>query len=292
MNSSYIDLYAYDHVYQLLFTDGSPLCNNFSDNPPMNLRPLKAHRGLNNRLIFRVLDPNRSPVNLCNYQVYARVIDPDNNTIVLEKLARQGTSIGTIFLELDSGDIVDLHAGMYNMVLVATQPFVLGQNAIGSYVDKPLFTDFTNDVQMTLEITDQAFIAPIPSVEIYESLWTGDSFYPTGAPPSYGFYSSAIAGSRVMNHKNSVHSFSTYTQNFTGVLEIFGTLDETPDPYLDSTRWFKIYPSSMSKEIEYFNYTGTVAYTFSANVMWIKFRYFPSTAVANPGRMVKLVARM
>jgi len=62
--------------------------------------------------------------------------------------------------------------GMYNMVMIATQPFVLGQNLIGSYVDKPLFTDFNNDVQMTIEITEQAFVAPIPSVEIYEDMWT------------------------------------------------------------------------------------------------------------------------
>jgi len=119
----------------------------------------------------------------------------------------------------------------------------------------------------------------------------GDSFYPTGAPPSFGYYSSAIAGARVLNHKSSVHSFSVQTQNFTGVLEIYGTLDETPSPYLDSTRWFRIYPTSMSKEIEFFNYTGTQAYSFQANVMYVKFRYFPSIAVSCPGRFVKLIAR-
>jgi len=47
----------------------------------------------------------------------------------------------------------------------------------------------------------------------------------------------------------------------------------------------------MSSDIEFIGYTGTQAWTFSANVMWLKFRYFPSTAVADPGRMVKVIVR-
>jgi hypothetical protein len=95
----------------------------------------------------------------------------------------------------------------------------------------------------------------------------------------------------VLNHKDGVHSFSTYTKNFTGVLEIWGSLEETPDPYLNHTRWFKIFPSSMSVDIEFIGYTGTQAWTFDANVMWLRFRYFPSQAVLDPGILEKLIVR-
>ena len=83
MDISYHKLYLYDHVFQLLMVDGY-LCLQ-KDNGPMNKQPLKAHRGIDNRLIFRVLNPDRIPVDVAfNKQVYARIIDPSNNTIVLE----------------------------------------------------------------------------------------------------------------------------------------------------------------------------------------------------------------
>jgi hypothetical protein len=290
MDISVHKLFKYDHVHQLLFVGDNYLCF-CKDNAPMNQQPIKAHKGIDNRLIFRVLDPDRNPVNMCGFEIYGRLTDPNNNTIVFEKLAKQGTATGMIFWELDAGDLIDIPAGPYDFVLLATQPFVVGQNAIGSYIEQPLFVNFNDDVRMTLLITEQALKEPVPSVIIHEDEWTGDSFFPTGAPPSFGFYSKAIAGARVLNHKSSVHTFSTYTQNFTGVLEIFATLDETPSPYLDSTRWFKIYPSSMAQDIEYMGYSGTQAWTFQANFMWLKFRYFPSTSIADPGRMVKIIVR-
>lgn len=290
MEATIHKLFQYDHVHQLLFTDNGQLCY-CQDNAPMNLQPLKVHKGIDNKLIFRVLDPDRNPVDICCVQIYARITDPDNNIIVLEKLARLGSAKGMVFLELNSGDITDIHAGMYNLVLIVTKPFVTGQHESGAYIEKPLFVNYDDDVQMTLLITEQALKTPVPSIVLNEKDWTGDSFFPTGAPPTFGFYSKAIAGARVLNHKSSVHSFSTYTQNFTGVLELYGTLDESPSPYLDSTRWFKIYPSTMSSDIEYRAYTGTQAWTFTTNVMWLKFRYFPSTQVADPGRMVKIIVR-
>lgn len=105
------------------------------------------------------------------------------------------------------------------------------------------------------------------------------------------FYTSRIPGGRVLNHKESVQSFSTYTENFTGILEIWGTLEETPDVYLNDTRWFKISPSGTTDHVEFVGYTGTQAWTFSANFMWLKFRYFPSTAVLDPGKLSKLIVR-
>lgn len=289
MQTSVHNLYQYDQVYQLLFADDMTCyCR---DNGPMTQINLKAHKGIDNSLVFRVLDPDRAAVNMCNYQIYGRISDPTNGTIVLEKLARQGSAKGIVFFELDSGDITDIHSGTYNFVLIATQPFVTGYHEIGATIEKPLYVNYNNDVQMTIVITEQALHDPVPSVIIHETDWTGDSFFPTGCQPSFGFYSKAIAGARVLNHRSSVHSFSTYTENFTGTLEIYGTLDETPSPYLDSSRWFKIYPSTMSNDIEYIAYTGTSAWTFQANIMWIKLRYLPSTQVLNPGKMKKIIFR-
>lgn len=289
MDVTFHKMYLYDHVWQLLAV-GDTFCS-CKDNGPMNNNiPLKAHKGIDNRLIFRVLGPDRTPFNIsCDQQVYARIIDPDNRTVVLEKLCRLGPAKGIITLELDSGDLAFIHAGLYEMVLIRTQEFVV--NIPDYYIEKPLFSDLNDNVSMEIEITEQAFKAPAPSKTILPGDWTGDLIVSTMSPPAPCFYTGRIPGGRILNHLESVHSFSTYTKNFTGILEIWGTLDETPDAYLNDKRWFKIYPTSMSQDIEFIGYTGTQAWTFQANFMWLKFRYFPSQGVLNPGVLEKLIVR-
>ncbi|HEY6436677.1 MAG TPA: hypothetical protein VIY47_08805, partial [Ignavibacteriaceae bacterium] len=188
-----------------------------------------------------------------------------------------------------SGDLVLIHAGLYEIVLIRTEQFV--SSVPGYYVEKPLYSDMADNVAMEIEITEQAFKAPLPSYTLLPKDWTPDIIIPTFGPPAPCFYSSRIPGGRVMNHINSVQSFSTYTRHFTGILQIWGSLEETPDPYLSETRWFRIFPSTLSQDVEFTGYTGTQAWTFSANFMWLKFRYFPSMAVLDPGILEKLIVR-
>jgi hypothetical protein len=281
-------VYMYDHVRQLLAV-GDTFCP-LRDNGPMNKNIIKCHKGLDNKVIFRVLGPDRVPFDIaCGEQVYARIIDPDNRKVVVEKLCRLGPAKGLVTLELDGGDTALLAPAVYTMVLIRTEDFVA--NVADYYIEKPLYSDMNDNVQMEIEITEQAFKAPMQSIT-YEPLdWTPDLNIPTFGPVTPSFYTGRIPGGRVQNHINAVHSFSTCTQNFTGILEIWGSLEETPDPYLSPTRWFKIYPTSMSFDIEFIGYTGTQAWTFSANCMWVKFRYIPSTAVLDPGILKKLIVR-
>jgi hypothetical protein len=255
-----------------------------------NVIAMKAHKGIDNKLIFRVLTPDRVPYDIsCGQQVYARIIDPDNRTVVLEKLCRLGPACGIITLELDAGDLALVHAGLFEIVLIRTQEFVSG--IPDYYVEKPLYSDLNDNVSLEIEITEQAFKAPLSSITILPENWTQDIIIPTFGPPAPCFYTSRIPGARILNHIDSVHSFSTYTKNATGILELWGTLEETPDPYLNDKRWFKIYPSSMSEDIVYVGYTGTSAWTFQQNAMWYKFRWFPSLAVLDPGVLEKLIVR-
>ena len=289
MDVSVHKIYQYDHVYQLL-TVGDYMCL-CKDNGPMNRSTLKAHKGIDNKLIFRSLNPDRVPVDIvgAGYEVYARIMNQDNHVIVFEKLCKLGPAKGLITLNIDAGDVAFLAAGVYNMVLILTEPFVVGQNQ--TMVEKPLYSDLNDNVYMQIEITEQAFYAPRPSITLLPNDWTGDLMYPVSGQPIKSFYSARIPGSRVQNHLDSVHTFSTYTTNFTGTLETYGTLDESPEPYLNTSQWFKIYPSTMSQDIEYVGYTGTQAWTFQANFMWLKFRYIPSTEVLDPGHFNKLIVR-
>lgn len=289
MDVSFHKLWLYDHVRELLAV-GETFCPCMDNGPMNNNNPITVHKGIDNKLIFRVLNPDRSPFSLpacCS--VYARITDPENRRIVLEKLCRIGPATGIITLELDSGDICDIHAGQFEIVLIRTQDFVEG--VPDYYIEKPLYSDLNDNVSMQLVITEQAFKAPLPSIVITKDNWSKDIIVPTFGRVSPCFYTSRIPGARILNHKESVHTFSTYTKNATGILEIWGSLEETPDPYLSPARWFKIFPSVTNQDIEYTGYTGTQAWSFQANFMWMKFRWFPSLAVRDPGCIEKLIVR-
>ena len=283
-------LYLYDHIRELLVSDYA-LCNYSGDNGPMYKQPIIVHKGVDNKLHFRALGPDRKPVNLsCNQQVYARITDPENNKIILEKLCTTGPATGMITVVLTSGDLVDIHAGKFSVAFIRTENFIAG--VPDQYIEKPIYSDMYGNIAIELEVTEQALKMPQKEVVILPGDWTPDMYVPVSGPIVNSFYSKRIPAGRVLNHKDAVHSFSTYTENFTGRLEIWGSLEESAEPYQNHYRWFKIHPSTMSTDVEFFGYTGTQAWTFSANFMWLKFRYFPSTEVLDPGVIKKLIVRV
>lgn len=289
MDISFNKVYLYENIRPLLLLgDTFCLCK---DNGPMHKHRLKAHKGIDNKLVFRALGPDRAPVDVsCGYQVFARLIDPATKLVVLETLARTGPGRGIITVLLDSSEIAPLHAGIYHFVLIQAQNFVA--NVEDYYIEKPLFVDFDDNIAMEIELTEQAYKGPKPSIILEPKDWTPDLL----DNPAYGarrtcYYSKSIPGGRVNNAIDAVHTFSVNTERFTGIIEVFGSLEESPGPYLNDRTWFKIYPTTMSKDIEFYDYTGTQAWTFSANFMWLKFRYIPSVEVTDPGKVNRLIVR-
>lgn len=289
MDTSFNKVYLYENIRPLLVLgDTFCLCK---DNGPMHKHRIKAHKGIDNKLVFKALGPDRAPVDIaCDHQIYARLIDPTSKLVVLETLATTGPARGIITVMLDSGDTAPLHVGIYHLVLIRAQNFV--SNVDDYYVERPLFADFDDNIGMELELTEQAYKSPKPSAVLLAKDWTPDMI----TCPDYGirkkcYYTKSIPGGRVSNHVDAVHTFSVNTTGFTGTLEVWGTLEESPGPYLNDRTWFKIYPSTMSQDIEFYDYTGTQAWSFSANFMWLKFRYIPSTELSDPGTVNKLIVR-
>ena len=290
MDSNFRKVYSYDNVVQLL-TVGDNFCVCRGDNAPMNSTTLRVHRGVDNKLIFRALGPDRVPFNIPpNQVVYGRIIDPDNNALMLERICKVGPAKGIITLELDAADASTLHTGLYSLILIRTEVSIAD---LSDYrLEKPMFSDFENNISMDLEVTDQAMKQPANSFVITPDKWTTDLSVPNASVPIPSFYSSKIPGNRTLNKSSSVHTFSAYADHCYGTLEIWGSLEEEPDAYAAPTRWFKVYPSSMSNDITFVNYSGTQAWSFQANISWLKFRYIPSQAVLDPGKLLKLTVRV
>lgn len=293
MKSTINDLYLYDDIRRLLLCDDQITCLD-TDNGPMNRREIKVHKGLDNTLKFRVFDPDRNPVNICNYQLFGRLFNTENRELVLEKPCRTTTAKGMVFLDLNEGDIANIAKGLYDLVIVGQKDFVPG--VIGESTTTPFYSDFVNNIVQTVLITDQAERVPRPSYIIGETDWTMQRVRAENSPSAIidQFYSSTIPANRVQNHINGTHSFSVYTDQdnkFTGTLEILGTLDQNPQSDPSTDHWFNIEVVTGSQDLEFINFFGTDAFTFNANVMFLKFRYTPSVEVENPGLLKKIIVR-
>jgi hypothetical protein len=291
MKTSSHDLYLYDDVRPLLyFTENSCMK---TDNAPMNKLPIKVHKGMDNKINFRVFDPDRKPYNIRGFgDIYMRVTDIQNNTIVMERKARSGNSTGMIHFDVFESDLTDIPNGKYSMVVYAQDQFVKGGIGVGEYTSSPFYSDFNGNIKLTLEITDQGQRDPIPSIEILEEDWTPfRHFRNDQSLPVSAFYSQAINGARVRNNINNVHTFSVQGDNFTGSLEVYGTLEAQPAASVDDPSWFRIFLSPTQNVILMSEFTGIDAFTFSSNVMWLKFVYTPSVEVEDPGVLKKLLVR-
>jgi len=260
----------------------------------MNKRNILIHKGVDNSIKFRVFDPDRTPVNVCTYNLYARIFNVENRELVLEKLCTTSGAKGMVSLDLNEGDITNLAHGLYDLVIVGQRPFIHNQT-VGESVTTPFFTDYASNIVASLEITPQAERVPKPTYEITADDWTFTKLLWQGNGPVIDqLYSSAIPGARVQNHTNSTHSFSVMAledDKFTGTLEVLGTLDVSPEPYPNDHGWFRIQVAPGTDVLEFVDFYGTEAFTFAANIMFIKFRYTPSHLVTEPGKIEKILVR-
>lgn len=292
MEVTYNKLFLYDDVRRLLMDVDGTLCN-ITDNAPMNKKTMKVHKGIDNKLSFRVFDPDRKPVNVCKYNIFARIFNIENRELVLEKQCTTNSATGMIFLSLDEGDLANVSVGTYDIVLVGQEDFVY--DVVGEKTTIPFYVDYDRNISTQLIVTGQAERVPVPSIIIDEDNgWTETQVLLDGKGPMVSqFHSEIIPGARVRNHINGVHSFSVYTDEenkFTGTLEVLGTLDLSPksDP---NVGWFRISVVTGSDVLEFIDFFGTEAFTFTTNVMYLKFRYTPSHEISNPGKIKKIIVR-
>ena len=284
LQTSFNTLYLYKNIHRVLFADHRFSCYD-KDNAPMNRKSVKIHKGVDNDIMFRALDPNGSAVSVCQMEIYARIFDIDNRTQVIERLCSSKEKNGVFYLPLTTGDLIDIKPGLYSMA------FIIKDRTQGTAVENSatFFTDYNSNVSLTVEITEQAERIPNPTVTIGTDSWTENRDMGDNGLQSF-FYSSAIAANRTNNHLNSIHTFSVNATDFTGRLYVYGTLDSTPS--VDNVNgWFIIDSMNLDENyIQFINYTGVRSFTFTGNYMWVRFVYYPDVDVIIPNGTINEIS--
>lgn len=288
MEISVNKLYLYNDIRRLLLREENALSFDM-DNAPMNKKPMKLHKGVDNTLYFKVFSPDNRAVKLCGQKVYGRIVDLENNELLYENSCRPGPQDGVLMFDVPEIALLDIKKGLYSLSL--TREKNLFFNDSGVIKADPVFSDYDSNMSLTIEVTDQAHRMPRPSFYVGEGDWheTRTSNSITNLPYSR-FESSSISANKNNFSLGSLHSFSVHAESFSGKLEILGTLDLTPNP--DSTRsWFKISVLDDEDYLQFLNFTGTRMFNFEGQYMWIKFRYTLDDEVQDNGKITKIITR-
>jgi len=279
-----IKLLSMENRLDLEYCDNVIRSCQVTNNSPLNLKTIKIHKGVDNSIRFRVLNPDRKLVSVDHLSIQCRFISTENNERVLEKTATLASTKGDVRLNISEGELVQIAAGFYHLVVTGEEallPGVVGSETFAT----PFYTNQFGDIVATVEIVASADPTPVPTVTIEADNWRVAN--ELGAPVTY--YSSAISGARVRNHINAVHTFSASTTAFTGTLQLKGTLDQQPSP--DLSGYFPIDITSGTNIMTFTDFTGITSHTFSANFLWMIFVYVPDSSVDEPGTIDKVLLR-
>jgi len=248
MANSIINLLNWENRLDLQYVDSQIRSCEVTNNSPLNKITIKLHKGVDNTVRFRILNGDRKRVSVDHLAIRARLVDTQTKERVLERWADLvPNSKGDVVLTVYEGDLISIAPGFYSLVVTGQEALVPGETTSDN-VNTPFYLDQGGNIVATVEVVDSADVTTKRNNE-----------------------SSAIAGARVKNHLNAVHSFSAKTTAFTGTLELFGSLDLQPPS--DITNYFPIDITSGSQTITFDDYTGITSHTFEANFMWIKFVY-------------------
>lgn len=264
-----INVYKYYNSIELLYSDNQIyICK---ENYPMYKKLIKLHRGVDNRLDFVVKDKDYKRACVDDIFVKAKFTDPVTKEKVLEKYLTIGSQEGEMFLCIYEGDLVDVPAGFYNMVLQGEDNVIPADPNI--IIATPFFTDQLDNISFDVEVTGEGDSTPTATIDEDPTKWT--SLNAAEEPRAY--YSSAFPGNNIRRHKNSTHTFVIYASGYSGTLQVLGSLD--PIPPTDVEEYFQVEVAPGVTDINMCDFTGIEGFTITLNVAWIKFRLVDDPAV-------------
>lgn len=245
---------------------------------------IKLHKGVDNQIKFRVMNLDRKPVSVDHLSLRARLVNIETGERVLDRYANLTSVKGYAHLPIFEGDLINIPAGFYHLVITGEEAFV-PQLEIGENMQTPFFVDGAQNIIAKVEVVGAADMTPWPSTVLTKDSWTPK--YAEGEPLRY--FSSAIPAARIKNHLNGIHTFAAYTTGFTGTLQVLATLELQPPDDLND--YFPVDLTTGTNLVTFNNYTGTAAYSFEANFMWLRFVYVQNASIEDNGTLDKVVLR-
>ena len=283
-------LYSYENVIELLYDSGVLSCQcKLTDNRPMHNQKVQIYKGVDNHIKFRVYNPDRKLVNIHQLSVFASFVNTDNREQVLVKQCVISEETNGIFvLSVLEGDLLNIPSGYYNLIITGQENFIPGISNIEGMevISNPFYTNTAGAVTLYAEVKDDVEKAPIETNIAKD--WREISIPDMS---NSWYYSGPFPANRVKNYRSSLHTLAVYSENFTGKLEVLGSLDQIPSMDDEYGSWFKVNLRSLHDYVKFDDFTGIAPYTFQANLLWLKFRWIPDNTVPDNGTITQIMLR-
>lgn len=233
-------------------------------------RRITWFKGVDNALEITISGSDRRALNVINREVTLTLWDRTLGTVIFRRRAMPTQAEkGQVKLTVFARDLMTVAEGFYT--LGAT---IVDENGL----ELALAWDRAGRAEFDVEIKD----APIPTsrstVEIDRWLLSDGRYV-----------SSAVKGPFLLHKDSSLFTIACYATNYTGVVTVQATQDDTLDGI--STLWTDLRPQgSADSALVFAGYTGIVPYNFYAGVKWI--RTIRKDSRDNAGTLDKILIRV
>lgn len=142
MANSIINLLNWENRLDLEYIDSQIRSCTVGNNSPLNKVIIKLHKGVDNQVRFRILNPDRKRVSVDHLAIRARLVDAHNKERVLERFADLvPNSKGDARLTIYEGDLINIAPGFYNLVVTGQEALIPNQPApYTTYRDNTSYT--------------------------------------------------------------------------------------------------------------------------------------------------------
>lgn len=290
-----VSLYSYPTRVSATVVTGSERTYNM----PLESSTIKIHRGANMPLEFVLFDADSKPITVgAGKHLELRITNArTRKTISTQRLEK----VVTLTQQSKAGALTPSVRGnntkrsIYRAVISAsdTADVSPGSHYIWTVLMQDTFASaeyfYTNRGHNTtgeVHILDNAF----PQMEASEII-TPENFLMNEKPDlmdefivgdstnvhkfSWKKYtSSAISGDAFNDASDGLHTTAFYTDNFSGVVQLQGTLENMPPDSIAEHRWFNIPAQSGQVNVEFQENTSITPMNYIGNFMWIRVVYY------------------
>jgi len=266
-----------------MYVDSQLRSYNKSNEPMNNKDYVKIHKGIDNNIRFKVTDPDFKKVSVDHLDVKAVIIDSKTGEKVYEKYLEKVDKC-FLYLRVLEGELKDVKRGHYEMVIRGENPDAyVGESGFAAY--EGFYVDQASNITFPVQITSQGDTRPIPSIDSYVEKWLPvyDALQPS-------YFSPPLPSNVTRNTLNRIHTFTVKGEEASGTIKVYGTLETTSN--MDDSFWFQIdIPDAINNEIQLSDFTGIQAWSFTANLTWIKFQWTPDVNPPQTGNLERIQYR-
>jgi len=222
---------------------GNPVLSNY----PINRTDFRLLRGVPNVIQFFVRDVDRQIVTgpLANATLVCNIVDPNANVVLMQRnLCVVNAATSLYSLSTQPSDMVNWPTG-------SLQYSILVSRSDGS--QGMLWTDRDYSPYGICTVTDGPLPGPATPTVLNPMTFVSIDGYS---------YSSPLPGAALFGYPDNAQTFSFYTTNFTGNIQIEASLVSQPSS--ESQNWFNV-------DTQVFNTSnGVTSATYLGNYLWMR----------------------